>query len=99
MGAFAIKLVTASLLLATSYTAFQLMFTSAPTTEKLFPAVIKAKQTGFFPDGMPLRSAYIGSQAFDSKMSSLVGFFSQLVDGKDEASRRFSLWFLSQLPT
>ena len=98
MGAFAIKLVTASLLLASSYTALQLMFNCTPTIEVLFPILIQAKQTGYFPDGMPLRGAYIGSQAFDNKMSGLVGFFSQLADGKDEASRRFSLWFLAQLP-
>ncbi|KIP02314.1 hypothetical protein PHLGIDRAFT_130803 [Phlebiopsis gigantea 11061_1 CR5-6] len=98
MGVFAIKLVTASLLLASSYTAFQLMFKSAPITEILFPTMATAKQNGFFPEGMPLRNAYIGSQAFDSQMTTLVGFFSQLADGKDEASRRFSLWFLAQLP-
>ena len=98
MGVFTIKLVTASLLLASSYTAFHIILNCAPTRELLFPVIRTAKETGYFPDGMPLRRSYIGSQAFDDKMSSLVGIFSQMADGTDEASRRFSLWFLSQLP-
>ncbi|KAF7790140.1 hypothetical protein EIP86_001092 [Pleurotus ostreatoroseus] len=53
--------------------------------------------TGSYPDGLPLRRSYTGITILDFVFTGLAGFFSAAVDGKDEATCLFCLWFLPQL--
>lgn len=85
------------LLLATSLVGARFIFGSIASTQHLFPVLERAKQSGSFPDGLPLRQKYTSLPPVDALLTGIVGCFSLLVDGQDEAAHRFALWFLPQL--
>lgn len=74
-----------------------LIFMIPSFTQVLAPAFEQARQTGMFPDGVPVRTQWIGNAVLDFVFTGLAGFFSATVDGKDEATRRFFQWFCPQL--
>lgn len=80
-----------------SWVAIVLIFLIPPSSQILFPAFTFARQTGAYPDGLPLRRRYTGISVLDFVFTGLAGFFSAAVDGKDEATYLFCLWFLPQL--
>ena len=82
---------------AISCLAVILIFLIPPSSQILFPAFTLARQTGSYPDGLPLRRSYTGITVLDFVFTGLAGFFSAAVDGKDEATCLFCLWFLPQL--
>ncbi|KIP05047.1 hypothetical protein PHLGIDRAFT_168220 [Phlebiopsis gigantea 11061_1 CR5-6] len=65
----------------------------------LIPAFYHAWKTGFYPDGLPLRRSYTGIVPLDLIFVAYGGFFGAAVDGNDEATHQFCLWFLPQLCT
>lgn len=89
---------TATILFASiSCLAIILIFVIPPSSKILFPAFDQVRATGAYPDGVPIRREYTGNVILDFIFTGLAGFFSAAVDGKDEATRRFCLWFLPQL--
>ena len=82
-----------------AFTAILLIFVIPPSSQTLIPAFYRAWETGFYPDGLPLRRSYIGITIVDLIFMAYGGFFGAAVDGNDEATHRFCLWFLPQLCT
>lgn len=80
-----------------SIASFVLIYLLPPSTHILFPAFEHVRETGKYPDGLSIRRTYTGVKALDEIFTGLAGFFSAAVDGKDEATRMFCLWFLPQL--
>lgn len=91
------KALATGLLLAICLGGVQLMFNCEATREELLPLLAPVKATGLTPHGMPVRRYYTGVGLVDDILVGIVGFFSLLVDGEDEATHRFSSWFLPQL--
>lgn len=65
----------------------------------LLPAAVDAWKTGRLPDGLPLRKFYTGFMPLDVVFMAYGGIFSAAVDGRDEATHLFCVWFLPQLCT
>lgn len=84
-------------LAAISTLAVILIFLIPPSSLTLVPAAAYAWQTGFYPDGFPLRRKYTGFAPMDLVLMIYGGAFSAATDGNDEATHRFCLWFLPQL--
>lgn len=78
-------------------TSFGLIYLIPPSTQILFPAFQHVRDTGTYPDGLTIRRNYTGIRLLDEVFTGLAGFFSAAVDGEDEATRMFCLWFLPQL--
>lgn len=97
MSAFVTKGLTIALLLADSLAAVKLLYTSGPSVSVLIPFLTKAREVGEYHGGIPLRTYYTGIPKLDLNLAGFVGFFSMLVDGRDEASQRFACWFLPQM--
>ncbi|KAI0681857.1 hypothetical protein BC835DRAFT_1425164 [Cytidiella melzeri] len=68
-----------------------------PSTRALFPAFAQVRETGFYPDGLPVRRTYTGVYILDEVFTGLAGLFSAASDGRDPATHMFCLWFLPQL--
>lgn len=82
---------------AMSVAAFVLIYLTPPFTNVLFPAFTSVRETGTYPDGLTIRRTYTGVKILDEMCTGLAGFFGAAVDGHDEATRMFCLWFLPQL--
>lgn len=80
-----------------SVATFVLIYLTPPSTQILFPAFEHVRKTGTYPDGLTIRRTYTGVRVLDEIFTGLAGFFSAAVDGQDEATRMFCLWFLPQL--
>ena len=68
-----------------------------PSSQVLFPAFAQVRETGFYPDGLPVRRTYTGIYVIDEMCTGLAGLFSAASDGRDFATHLFCLWFLPQL--
>jgi hypothetical protein len=90
---------TVSLLSFLSFLAIVLIFIIPPSSLVLIPAASHAWKTGYYPDGLPLRRSYTGFMPLDLVFMVYGGVFGAAVDGNDEATRMFCLWFLPQLCT
>lgn len=97
MGTWLGKGLATVLLAATSYAGVRLMFQSETSLSAMIPMLTMAKKTGLMPDGEPVRTYYTGVEVLDDILTGLVVFFTLLMDGHDDASHRFSLWFLPQI--
>jgi hypothetical protein len=82
-----------------SMAAFVLIYLLPPSTHTLFPAFAYVRTKGRYPDGTLIRRMYTGIGWLDEVFIGLAGFFGATVDGKDEATRIFCLWFIPQLCT
>ena len=85
------------LFLATSCLAIYLIFLIPPSSKVLFPTFDYVHEHGQYPDGVPVEREYTGIGWLDHTLTGLGGFFSAAVDGKDEATRLFTVWFVAQL--
>lgn len=97
MGTWFRKVVASALLAATGFAAFLLLHQSDNSLKEMFPALAAAKETGQLPDGLVVRRTYTGHEVVDDVLTGLAACFGLLVDGRDEATYRFALWFLPQL--
>ena len=80
-----------------SVASFALIYLIPPSTDILFPAFQHVRDTGTYPDGLKIRRSYTSIPALDEMFTGLAGFFSAAVDGHDDATRMFCLWFIPQL--
>ncbi|KIP02313.1 hypothetical protein PHLGIDRAFT_122568 [Phlebiopsis gigantea 11061_1 CR5-6] len=80
-----------------STASFILIYLIPPSADVLFPAFQYVRDTGTYPDGLEIRRSYTGVTVLDEMCTGLAGFFSAAVDGHDEATRMYCLWFLPQL--
>lgn len=76
-----------------------LIFAIPPSSQVLIPAAAYAWKTGWYPDGLPLRRSYTGFVPLDLVFMVYGGVFGAAMDGNDEATHRFCIWFLPQLCT
>lgn len=97
MGTFATRLFTSALLLANAFLAVKFMYRSRSATEELVPFTYRVRQSGSYPDGVPVRQNYTGIPAIDLRLAAFAALFGLLVDGKDPATHSFALWFLPQM--
>ena len=86
-----------ALFVATSCLAIYLIFLIPPSADVLFPTFDHVHAHGEYPDGLPIERVYTGNAVLDHILTGLAGFFSLAVDGKDEATRLFTMWFIVQL--
>ena len=82
-----------------SVLALVLIFVIPPSSLILIPTAANAWKTGWLPDGLPLRRFYTGFSPLDLVFMVYGGVFGAAVDGNDEATHLFCLWFLPQLST
>ncbi|EKM51197.1 uncharacterized protein PHACADRAFT_151791 [Phanerochaete carnosa HHB-10118-sp] len=76
-----------------------LIFIIPPSSLVLIPTAVSAWKTGWLPDGLPLRRFYTGFVPLDFIFMVYGGVSGAAVDGNDEATHLFCLWFLPQLCT
>ena len=87
----------ASLFVSISVLAVVLIYLIPPSSKILFPAFDYVQATGAYPDGVTIRRKYTGNVVLDYIFTGLAGLFSAAVDGNDEATHMFCLWFMPQL--
>ncbi|KAI0340994.1 hypothetical protein BDW22DRAFT_1430626 [Trametopsis cervina] len=85
------------LLAAAFVAAFTMIYLIPPSSQILFVAFAQVRETGFYPDGLPVRRQYTGVYLLDEMFTGLAGLFSAASDGRDPATHLFCLWFLPQL--
>lgn len=52
--------------------------------DRVFPLIVKARQSKQLPDNTPLRTEWTGIQAIDGRLTAAVIFYDGLLNGKDE---------------
>ncbi|GJE93619.1 hypothetical protein PsYK624_097790 [Phanerochaete sordida] len=77
--------------------AFGLIYFTPPARRVLLPTFAHVRATRAYPDGPALRTVYTGLPPLDALLAALVAFFSATVDGADEPTRLFCVWFVPQL--
>ncbi|GJE93573.1 hypothetical protein PsYK624_097320 [Phanerochaete sordida] len=93
------KITATSFLWSLCALAVVLIFAIPPSSLVLIPTAAEAWKTGWLPDGLPLRRFYTGFVPLDFIFMVYGGVFGAAVDGTDEATHRFCMWFLPQLCT
>ncbi len=90
------KSITHTLLLLFALATYTIYLTP-PSLHVLFPAFAHVRETGFYPDGLPVRRRYTGVYVLDEMATGLAGLFSAASDGRDMATWAFCVWFMPQL--